>query len=177
MKGLPRDKLQGRSPFMRAKITIYEAVFSYSRKLKMSKKQRLDIFHLLLGSKKREKTERTRLLQSIGVEEKFAEGDIRIDWKTCRGVDCRLCIDACPTNALYWREGEVGIAKELCIFCVGCVGVCLIDDCIQVSRKRPTGKIERFSNAREILRLLRNINSRKAVERTKSRAQAITYFE
>ncbi len=144
----------------------------------MSKEQKSDMFNLLLGaSKGQERMERARLLESIGVEEKFAEGDVRINWKTCRGVDCRLCIDACPTNALYWREGEVGIAKELCIFCVGCVGVCLIDDCIQVSRTRPNGKIERFSNAREILTLLRNINSRKAVERAKSRAKAITYFE
>ena len=125
---------------------------------------------------KQEKAERARLLQSIGVEAKFAEGNVRIDWKTCRGVDCRLCIDACPTNALYWKEGEVGIVKELCIFCVGCVGVCLVDDCIQVSRTRSDGKIERFSNAREVLALLRNINSGKAVERTKSRAQAIAYF-
>ncbi len=143
----------------------------------MAKKQRSDIFHLLLGaSQKREKKERTRLLQSIGVEEKFVEGNLRIDWKICRGVDCRLCIDACPTHALYWREGEVGIAKELCIFCVGCVGVCLIDDCIQVSRKRPDGKIEKFGNAGEVLTLLRNVNSKKAVERAKSRAQAIAYF-
>jgi Fe-S-cluster-containing hydrogenase component 2 len=144
----------------------------------MSEKQKSDIFKLLLGaSEKQKKTERVRLLQSIGVEEKFVEGDVRIDWKTCRGVDCRLCIDACPTNALYWREGEVGIAKELCVFCVGCVGVCLIDDCIQVNRTRPNGETERFSNARQILTLLRNINSRKAVERAKSRAQAIMYFE
>ncbi len=143
----------------------------------MPKRQTVDVFHLLLeASKKREKKERTGLLQSIGVEENFIEGDVQIDEKTCRGVDCRLCIDACPTNALYWREGEVGIAKELCVFCVSCVGVCLVDDCIQVNRKRPSGKVERFSNAREILTLLRNVNSAKAVERAESRAQAIAYF-
>ncbi len=140
----------------------------------MPKKYGADIFHLPHeASQKRERNERTRLLQSMGIKENFVEGSIRINWKTCRGVECRLCIDACPTNALYWREGEVGIAEELCVFCVGCVGVCLIDDCIQVSRKRPSEEIESFSNAREVLILLHTINSKKAVERTKSRFQNI----
>ncbi len=140
----------------------------------MPKKYGADIFHLPHeASQKRERKERTRLLQSMGIKENFVEGSIRINWKTCRGVECRLCIDACPTNALYWREGEVGIAEELCVFCVGCVGICLIDDCIQVSRKRPSEEIESFSNAREVLILLHTINSKKAVERTKSRFQNI----
>jgi NAD-dependent dihydropyrimidine dehydrogenase PreA subunit len=140
----------------------------------MPKKYGADILHLPHeASQKRERKERTRLLQSMGIKENFVEGSIRINWKTCRGVECRLCIDACPTNALYWREGEVGIAEELCVFCVGCVGVCLIDDCIQVSRKRPSEEIESFSNAREVLILLHTINSKKAVERTKSRFQNI----
>lgn len=138
----------------------------------MPEKYGADVFHLLReASQKRERKERTRLLQSMGINENFVEGSVRINWKTCRGVECKLCIDACPTNALYWREGEVGIAEKLCVFCVGCVGVCLIDDCIQVSRKRPSGEIESFSNAREVLILLHTINSKKAVERTKSRFQ------
>jgi NAD-dependent dihydropyrimidine dehydrogenase PreA subunit len=138
----------------------------------MPEKYGADIFNLLReASQKRERKERTRFLQSMGIDENFVEGSVRINWKTCRGVECKLCIDACPTNALYWREGEVGIAEELCVFCVGCVGVCLVDDCIQVSRKRPSGEIESFSNAREVLILLRTINSKKAVERTKSRFQ------
>lgn len=140
----------------------------------MPEKYGADVFHLLReASQKRERKERTRLLQSIGINENFVEGSVRINWKTCRGVECKLCIDACPTNALYWRAGEVGIAEKLCVFCVGCVGVCLIDDCIQVSRKRPSGEIESFSNVREVLILLRTINSKKAVERTKSRFQNI----
>ena len=140
----------------------------------MPEKYGADIFHLLReASQKRERKERTRLLQSMGINENFVEGSVRINWKTCRGVECKLCIDACPTNALYWREGEVGIAEELCVFCVGCVGVCLIDDCIQVSRKRPSGEVESFSDAREVLILLHTTNSKKAVERTKSRFQNI----
>jgi ferredoxin len=140
----------------------------------MPEKYGADVFHLLReASQKRERKERTRLLQSMGINENFVEGSVRINWKTCRGVECKLCIDACPTNALYWREGEVSIAEKLCVFCVGCVGVCLIDDCIQVSRKRPSGEVESFSNAREVLILLHTINSKKAVERTKSRFQNI----
>jgi len=123
----------------------------------MPEKYGADIVHLIHeASQKREKKERTRLLQSMGINENFVEGSIRINWKTCRGVECKLCIDACPTNALYWS-----------------VGVCLVDDCIQVSRKRPSGEIESFSNAREVLILLHTINSKKAVERTKSRFQNI----
>lgn len=140
----------------------------------MSKKHGVDIFRLLEASQGRERKERIRLLQSIGVEEIFAEGNVWINWKTCRGVECRLCIDACPTNALYWREGEVGIAKELCIFCTACVGVCLIDNCIHVIRKRSSGEIERFSKARDVLILLYNVNSKKAVERIKSVAREVT---
>jgi ferredoxin len=137
----------------------------------VSENSGVDIFQLLLeGSKTWESKERTRLLQSIGIEENFAEGNIQIDWKTCRGVECRLCIDACPTYALYWGEGEVHIASELCVFCVACVGVCLVDGCIQVNRKRPSGEIERFSNSREVLRILHKITSKKAVERTRTRA-------
>lgn len=144
----------------------------------MSKKHGVDIFRLPLeASQGRERKERIRLLQSIGVEEIFAEGSVWINWKTCRGVECRLCIDACPTNALYWREGEVGIAKELCIFCTACVVVCLIDNCIQVSRKRSSGEIERFSKARDVLMLLHNVNSKKAVERIKSRAREVTTYQ
>jgi len=137
----------------------------------VSKNQdRVDIFQgFSEASKKLEGKQRTQLLKSIGVKEIFDRGRVEINWKTCRGVDCRLCIQACPTNALYWKEGMVGIARELCIYCTSCVEVCMVDNCIQVSRIRPDGGMERFSNAQEIQILLRNINYRKVVERTKSR--------
>jgi len=130
----------------------------------------VDIFQRISeASEKMKRKERTQLLESIGVKEIFDKGKIEIDRRTCRGVDCRLCIQACPTNALYWREGEVGIAKELCIYCTSCVNVCMVDNCIQISRIRSDGEMERFSNAQEIHKLLRNISCRKAAERTKSR--------
>jgi len=137
----------------------------------MSKNHDVNIFEPLLEDPKgQENKERTQLLQSIGIEENFVDGNIEINWKTCRGVECRLCIDSCPTHALYWSEGEVCIASELCVFCVACVGVCLVDGCIRVSRERPSGEIENFSNAREVLMTLRKIASTKVVERTRTRA-------
>jgi len=137
----------------------------------MSKKDNVSNINIQ-SPKNREIEERTKLLRSIGVKDYFDEGSIRIDWKTCRGIECRLCIDACPTNSLYWKEGEIGIVRELCVFCVACVGVCIVDDCIQLCRKRLTGETERFSNPKETLILLRNINSRKAVQRIKSRIRS-----
>jgi len=113
--------------------------------------------------------ERIQLLESIGVKEIFNEGEMEINRRTCRGVDCRLCIQACPTNALYWKEGEVGIVEELCVYCTSCVNVCMIDSCIRVSRVRSSGEIEKFSSPQEIQKLLRSISCQKANERTKSR--------
>ena len=113
--------------------------------------------------------ERVQLLESIGVKEIFNEGEMEINRRTCRGVDCRLCIQACPTNALYWKEGEVGIVEELCVYCTSCVNVCMIDSCIRVSRVRSSGEIEKFSSPQEIQKLLRSISCQKANERTKSR--------
>jgi NAD-dependent dihydropyrimidine dehydrogenase PreA subunit len=113
--------------------------------------------------------ERTQLLESIGVKEVFNEGEMEINRRTCRGVDCRLCIQACPTNALYWKEGEVGIVEELCVYCTSCVNVCMIDNCIHVSRVRSSGETEKFSSPQEIQKLLRSVSCQKANERTKSR--------
>jgi len=140
----------------------------------MSKNQEgasgIDIYRLLLeASKRREREKKTRLLQSLGVKEFFEEGSIKIDMKTCKGVECKLCIKACPTNALYWRDGEVGIQDELCVYCTACVWNCVVDNCIQVTRRRPNEGNESFSSPREVLRLLNNINSRKRVGLLKSR--------
>jgi len=142
-----------------------------------SKDLSLDIYQLLQeASRKRERERKTRLLQSIGVKEFFEEGNIRIDKNTCKGVECKLCIEACPTNALYWKTGEVGIAEELCIYCAACVWSCVVDDCVQVSRRRPNSGTEKFSTQREVLMLLDNINSRKRVGRLKSRFPDVETF-
>jgi len=127
-----------------------------------------DIFTLLSeASKKKRKEKRVQILQSMKVKDFFEEGSISIDKKTCRGVECKLCIKACPTNALYWKPGEVGIDEDLCIFCAACIINCIVDDCIRISRKRPNGGIEKFSTPANVLILLDNINSKKRLNAIK----------
>jgi Fe-S-cluster-containing hydrogenase component 2 len=132
---------------------------------KMPKKQdeipSIDIYgRLLEASKRKKRKERAQLLQSIGVKEFFEEGNIKIDMKTCKGVECKLCIKACPTNALYWKTGEIGITEELCVYCTACVLYCMVDNCIQVERKRANGEIERFSTLIHVCSLLERLNAR-----------------
>ena len=126
----------------------------------------VDIFDLLLDDKeKAKKKQREELLASSGVQEFFAEGNIDINKRTCWGVECKLCIKACPTNALYWKAGEVGIVDDLCVYCGACVLSCMVDDCIKVERKREDGKVERFSKPKEVVKLQDKINAKKRFER------------
>ncbi len=126
----------------------------------------VDIFDLLSDDKeKAKKKQREELLASSGVKEFFAEGNIGINKRTCWGVECKLCIKACPTNALYWKAGEVGIVDDLCVYCGACVLSCMVDDCIKVERKREDGKVERFSKPKEVVKLQDKINAKKRFER------------
>ncbi len=128
-----------------------------------------NIYELLLeASEKEKKAKRAELLKSMGVKEYFEEGSIEIDMKTCKGIECNLCVEACPTNALYWKAGEIGIVEDLCVYCAACVFCCVVENCIRVSRKRPKGKVEKFSTPRDVLRLLHNINSGKRCDRLRS---------
>jgi Fe-S-cluster-containing hydrogenase component 2 len=131
-----------------------------------SKSSGADIFHLLTETGEKEKQKRRReLLAPLGIEDYFSEGAITINKRTCRGVECKLCVKACPTSALYWKQGEVGMTTELCIYCGACVLSCIVDDCIKVERKRSGGKAERFSKPREFTALQNNINTKKRLER------------
>ena len=126
----------------------------------------VDIFSLLSDTAERaKKKRREELLTSLGVTDFFAEGNISIDKRTCWGVECKLCIKACPTNALYWKAGEVGIVEDLCVYCGACVLCCMVDDCIKIERKREDGKVERFSKPKEIVKLEDKINTKKRLER------------
>jgi Fe-S-cluster-containing hydrogenase component 2 len=139
-----------------------------NKSARKSEKEAVDIFRLLLeASEKKEKAKRAELLESLGVKEFFEEGSITIDMRTCEGVDCKLCIEVCPTNALYWKTGEIGITKELCIYCTACVLNCMVDNCIVVKRKRPNGETEAFSKPQDVLTLLNNINTRNRIEAIK----------
>jgi ferredoxin len=129
-----------------------------------------DIFSMLVETGQKEKQKRRQeLLAPLGVKEFFVDGRITIDKRTCKGVECKLCIKACPTNALYWRStGEVGITEELCIYCGACVLNCIVDDCIRIMRKRENGVIERFSTPRAFTMLEHSINARKRLERVRA---------
>jgi ferredoxin len=129
---------------------------------KPSKPSSLDMFQLLTGATEREKKKkREELLVQLGIKESFFEGRITINKRTCKGLECKLCIKACPTNALYWKAGEVGLIEELCIYCGACVLSCIVDDCIRIVRKRSTGKTESFSKPRDFVTLQHRINTEK----------------
>jgi len=131
-----------------------------------------DIFSLLTErSRKRESEEKQKLLRSLGIEVPlyFTEGTISINTSTCRGAECKLCVKLCPTNALYWSEGKVGITKELCVWCAACVLCCVVDDCIRLTRTRSDGKRETFSTPKQVLALLETINRRKSAQATINR--------
>ena len=134
---------------------------------KHQEKPQIDIFSALRESSKKQKmAKREALLKSIGVKEFFEEGSIKIDMKTCKGIECQLCIKLCPTKALYWKAGEVAITYDICIYCTSCVLNCMVDDCIEVRRKRNDGAIERFSKPADVLALEKNTNTQKRIDRT-----------
>lgn len=140
---------------------------------KKSEEQSVNIFDLLSEEapeeeKEKPKSRRAELLEPMGVKDLFEEGSISIDMRTCRGIECNLCVKACPTNALYWKAGEIGIIEDLCIYCTACVANCCVDNCITVTRKRPDGTTESFSTPKEVLTLLCNINSKKRKDRVES---------
>jgi ferredoxin len=126
-----------------------------------------DILSLLTeGSPEQAKKKRRQeLLEPTGVKELFKEGTININTHTCEGVQCKLCVKACPTSALYWKRGEVGIIEDLCVYCGACVLNCIVDDCIKVERKREDGEVERFSKPRDVIALADKINAKKRLGR------------
>jgi len=139
----------------------------------------IDIFDLLAVDEGKDRKRREELLASLKVKEFFKEGDISINKRTCWGLECRLCIKACPTNALFWRKtGEIGIVKDLCVYCGACVLSCMVEDCIKVERKRETGEVEKFSKMRDIAILEEKINTQKRFQRVREVfPNAETYYE
>jgi ferredoxin len=134
----------------------------------------IDIFDLLSDSgkkaektkeKAKEKTQREELLGTTHVKDLFPEGTITINKYTCVGVQCKLCIKACPTNALYWTNNGIGVTEDLCVHCEACVLSCMVDDCIKVTRKREDGKEERFSKIKDVMVLENQENAKKRFQR------------
>ncbi|MGQ9744256.1 MAG: hypothetical protein ACUVQW_06550, partial [Candidatus Bathycorpusculaceae bacterium] len=139
------------------------------RDRRTQKPSSIDIFQILTETAEKEKKKRREeLLAPLGVKEFFVEGKITINKRICEGVECKLCIKACPTNALYWKAGEVGLIEELCIYCGACVLSCIVDDCIRIIRKRENGEIEKFSTPRDFTMLEHGINAEKRLERAKA---------
>ncbi|MCW3994554.1 MAG: hypothetical protein NWE98_00185 [Candidatus Bathyarchaeota archaeon] len=131
----------------------------------------IDIFGLLSQESSAEaekKKRRKELLEPTGVKEIFKEGTININKFTCVGGQCKLCIKACPTNALYWTNSGIGVTQDLCVYCGACVLNCMVDDCIKVERTREDGKKERFSKPKDVVMLGEKIGSQKRVARVKS---------
>ena len=129
----------------------------------------INIFDLLSVDRSKDKQkQRKELLASTGVKEFFEEGKININKRTCWGLECKLCIEKCPTNALYWKTGEVGIVEDLCVYCGACILCCMVDDCIKVERKREDGKTERFSKSQDVVKLQDKINMEKRLQRVKT---------
>ncbi len=131
----------------------------------------IDIFGILSGSEDKGKTEkkkqRQELIAATGVKEFFPEGKLTINKYTCWGQECKLCIKACPTQALYWKAGEVGITEDLCVYCSACVLSCMVDDCMKLERTREDGKKERFSKPRDVLRLQHASSTAKRAQRVR----------
>ena len=130
----------------------------------------VDIFSLLSeeSPEQAKKKRRQELLEPTGVKELFKEGNLNINKYTCVGGQCKLCIKACPTSALYWKTGEVGVTEDLCVYCGACVLNCMVDNCIKIERKREDGKVERFSKPKEVLTLTERINGKKRFDRVKA---------
>ncbi len=66
-------------------------------------------------------------IEVIRVERLSDMGEVLCDFlpSACLHCDDALCIDACPTNAIFRdEEGLVQIDKKLCIGCSKCVKVC-----------------------------------------------------
>ena len=129
----------------------------------------IDIFGLMsnINEKTNKRKQREELLTATGVQEFFKEGKITVNKRTCWGQECKLCIKACPTSALYWKTGEIGITEDLCVYCSACVLSCMVDDCINVERKREDGKLEKFSKTRDVIKLEHAINTKKRAERVR----------
>jgi ferredoxin len=129
----------------------------------------VDIFGLLSDAtdEKAKKKRRKELLEPTGVKELFKDGSITINKFTCVGGQCKLCVKVCPTNALYWSSGQVGVTEDLCVYCGACVLNCMVDDCIKIKRKREDGRTERFGKPKDVIMLEEKLNAQKRFERVK----------
>jgi ferredoxin len=126
-----------------------------------------------LSEEEERKKRRKELIEPTGVKELFKEGKISINKFTCVGGQCKLCIKACPTNALYWGTGEVGIIEDLCVYCGACVANCMVDNCIKIERTADDSRTEKFGKIDDIIKLEERKNTKKRFERVKTNAATL----
>jgi ferredoxin len=126
-----------------------------------------------LSEEEERKKRRKDLIEPTGVKELFKEGKININRFTCVGGQCKLCIKACPTNALYWGTGEVGIIEDLCVYCGACVANCMVDNCIKIERTGDDRRTEKFSKINDIIKIDERKNTQKRFERVKTNAATL----
>jgi len=94
----------------------------------------------------------------------FQNVSLTIDHATCRLGECRICIDKCPTNALFQQE-RVELIPELCVGCGGCVLLCMVPGCIKLVRvRKDTGQKETLTIPRDVEKSLRALNKRKKLD-------------
>jgi ferredoxin len=121
------------------------------------------------------KQRRKELLEPTGMKEIFKDGKISINKFTCVGGQCKICVKECPTNALYWGTGEVGIIDDLCVYCGACVLNCMVDNCIKVERTREDGTKEVFSKPKDVIKLQEKNNTKKRLQRVKTNAAILRH--
>ena len=103
-----------------------------------------------------------KIIDDLGIKrEDFDFIELKIDHATCRLGECRLCIEHCPTNALYQSE-KVELVPDLCIACGGCVLLCMVPKCMELTRvRKATGQKETMRTTNEVKKLLGALNTRK----------------
>ncbi len=155
---------------------MFALTYSLAKRKKMTARKNRKIFR---WSKTRRSSgdnqERQLLLSTLNVREFFKEGTIAVDAKTCRGVDCKLCVKACPTNAVFWNAstGRIGLIEELCVYCGACMLSCIVDGCIRITRKRQTGEVETFGNVESLVKLQQKVNAENRMKRINEAKEAL----
>ena len=138
----------------------------------------IDIFGMLSeeSPEKARRKRRQELLEPTGVKELFKDGKININKFTCVGGQCKLCVKACPTSALYCKKGEVGIIEDLCVYCGACVLSCMVYDCIKIERRREDDKVERFSKPNDVVMLEEKIGGKRRFDRVNAIFPSISSY-
>ena len=91
------------------------------------------------------------ILRSVGAREDFFEVSLSIDHSICRLGECKLCLDHCPTQALFQAK-QVEIIPQLCTGCGSCILLCMVPGCMKLKRKRKDdGKEEILSTPEDVL--------------------------